>query len=520
MKRIIFTHYCYESWDPGLSFWVQYEKDITFSGLTEDKPMPKPTIEWGDDGRLSFKATGVADKRNNSNYDRQGYIVTLNYYDNGIHYNGRDYTTDDNRVSISNETNGKMDMAFSFWPLTTSEAYARAYTVPVYVDYYGFVQLNQSNLVPEGHILSQPRVEGVLVKPFTRPTEVSVEFDKWNKKNTVKWKRQTKVKGYDGSKEVDVECRYKEGKWYVVRYAKGSDATDYKVVGTLNGDAKTLQLSDADIEYDKEYVYRVIFLPTILESKFKDHLATLPGYSNGTKATAYDLWNEATVDTKLNVHITLSQDASYTEAVRLKWQYSIPVSGMTWYVEYKQPGEKTWREKTETIAVDPNQTEASADFGGTVCDPVTYRIKTKVGGTFVYSDTLTTRLASGSYIKNVTATTGTEEKVVKITWDVANPDVVNDISYRVKRRPIGIEEWTTVYETSDKLSHYECEDQRPQTGTYYEYTVEAYGAKCAEQLDVKMDGIVAAGPRRLCPSGVILAAGLSGFLYGKLLHDT
>ena len=494
VKRIIFTHYCYESWDPGLSFWVQYEKDITFSGIAADKPMPAPTIEWGDDGRLSFKATGVPDKRNNSNYDRQGYAVTVNYYDNGIHWNSETYTTDDSSVSISNETNSKMDMAFSFWPLTTSEAYAKAaYTVPVYVDYYGYVKLHQSNLVPEGHLLSQPRVEGVLVKPFTRPTEVSVEFDKWNKKNTVKWKRQTKVKGYDGSKEVDVECRYKEGKWYVVRYAKGSDATDYKVVGTLNGDAKTLQLSDADIEYDKEYVYRVIFLPTILESKFKDHLATLPGYSNSKNATAYDLWNEASIDTKLSVHITLSQDASYTEAVRLKWQYSIPVSGMTWYVEYKQPGEKTWREKTETIAVDPNQTEASADFGGTVCDPVTYRIKTKVGGTFVYSDTLTTRLASGSYIKNVTATTGTEEKVVKITWDVANPDVVNDISYRVKRRPIGIEEWTTVYETSDKLSHYECEDQRPQTGTYYEYTVEAYGAKCPEQLDVKMDGIVVPG---------------------------
>ncbi|MBQ8716083.1 MAG: hypothetical protein IJ552_12930, partial [Prevotella sp.] len=432
VKRIIFKHFCYESWDPGLSFWVQYEKDLDFSGIAADKPMPKLTVEWGDDGRVSFKATGVPDKRNNSNYDRQGYAVTLNYYENGIHWNSGTYTTDDNSVSISNETNGKMNMAFSYWPLTTQEAYAKAaYTVPVYVDYYGYVKLHKSNLVPEGHTLSQPKVEGVLVKPFTRPTTVTVEFNKWTKKNTVKWERQTKVKGYDGTNEVMVDCRYTEGKWYVVRYAKGSDVTDYKVVGTLNGDAKTLEMTDADIDYDKEYIYRVIYLPTILESKYKDHLATLPGHSNGTTPTAYDLWNEATVDTKLNVLITLTQDMSDTEKVLLKWQYSIPVSGLTWYVEYKQPSEKTWREMTETIAVDPNQTEASAKFSGSVCDAVTYRIKTKVGGTTVYSDTLMTRLSSGSYIKNVTATTGTEQSVVKVEWDVENADPTNKIKYLV-----------------------------------------------------------------------------------------
>ncbi|KWW28094.1 MAG: Uncharacterized protein F083_2896 [bacterium F083] len=460
--------------------------------------MPKPTIEWGDDGKVSFKATGVPDKRSSDKVASQGYAVTLHYYENGVHSSNATVTAKDNGVTLSNVKDGKMDMVFGYWPLTTSEAYAKAaYTVPVYVDYHGYLKLKKDgNIVPEGHTLSQPTVEGEFIKPFTRPTDLSVDFDRWGKKNTVKWKRQTKVKGYDGSKEVDVECRYKEGKWHVLRYVKGQDPSTYKEIATpLAGDETKLEVTDTNFDYDKEYVYRVVFLPTILESKFGSKLTQLPGHSNGTKATAYDLWNEVEADTHLGLHITLTQDMSDTEKVWLKWQYSVPVSGLTWYVEYKQPSEKTWREMTETIAVDPNQTEASAKFSGSVCDAVTYRIKTKVSGSFVYSDTLMTRLSTGSYIKSVTATTGTHEQTVDVTWEVENADPTNEIIYVVKRRPVGTEEWTLVSDSLRSNQRIQTwTDTRPQTGTYYEYTVEAYGAKCAEQVEkAKMDGIVTPG---------------------------
>ena len=320
-----------------------------------------------------------------------------------------------------------------------------AYTVPVFVEYRGIVKPNDSHVsFPTGHTLSQPWADGFFIKPFTRPKTVSVEFDKWNKKNVVTWTRQDEAKGYNGHKEQNVACRY-DGKWYVIRYAKGGSATDYTLIKTLNGDASSLQLTDEGIDYNKEYTYRVIFLPSIMENKYREDLAQLPGYGNGSTPTDYDLWNTASISTKLEVPIRLTQDKTYDKDVFLKWKYSIPTSGLSWYIDYKDTNGTTWLTKSDAMSVDPNQTEASIHFSGTVCDPVTYRIRTTIGGTNFYSDTLSTTLPSGSYISDVTATTGTEETEVKVKWKVKNPDIVNDIYYRVLRRPIGAEgpdSWT------------------------------------------------------------------------------
>ena len=502
VKRIIMKHSIYSSSSTlylyaGLTAWMQYEKDLDFSGIAADKPMPKPAIDWGDGGNLTFKASGVPDRRKNSNYAAQGYSFDLYYYyDNGkkSSQNNTYTTADGNKVSYSNENNNKMDMMFSYWPLTSSEATANGcYTLPVYITYNGYVKLHKSNMVPENHILSQPKVSGVLIKPFTRPINLDIQFDKWNKKNIVKWSRQTSVKGYNGSKEVNVECRY-DGKWYVVRYAKGSKATDYKVIGTLNGNVTSLQVTDEGIDYDKEYTYRIIFLPTILESKFKDNLAQLPGYNRTHDNT--DLWDEKTVSTKMEVPITLTQDKTYGKAVRLVWKYSIPASGLKWTIEYKNTNGGTWLTRSDSPSIDPNKTEASIDVSGTVCDPVTYRIKTTIQGKDLYSDTLSTTLPSGSYISEVKATTGTKESEVTVNWKVENPDLVNEIHYRVLRRPLGAEgpdSWTVIADDEHGTkSEYEVTDKNPLAGTYYEYTVEAFGAKCGEQM-VRSDAAVAPG---------------------------
>ena len=480
--------------------WIEYEKDITLSGLETEKPMPKLSVDWGDGGMLTFKAAGVPDKRSNSNYSAQGYNVNLYYrYDNGnkSSKNNTFTTADGNKISYSNETNGKMDMAYSYWPLTPSADKAKgAYTVPVFVEYRGIVKPNDSHVaIPTGHTLSQPWADGFFIKPFTRPKTVSVEFDKWNKKNVVTWTRQDEAKGYNGNKEQNVACRY-DGKWYVIRYEKNGAATDYTLIETLNGDASSLQLTDDGIEYNKEYTYRVIFLPSIMENKYREDLAQLPGYGYGSTPTDYDLWNTASISTKLEVPIRLTQDKTNDKDVLLKWSYSIPTSGLSWYIDYKDTNGTTWLTKSDAMSVDPNQTEASIHFSGTVCDPVTYRIRTTIGGTNFYSDTLSTTLPSGSYISDVTATTGTEETEVKVKWKVKNPDIVNDIYYRVLRRPIGAEgpdSWTELTSSvHGTATEYEYTDTRPLAGTYYEYTVEAFGAKCGDQLK-KSDAAVTPG---------------------------
>ena len=166
---------------------------------------------------------------------------------------------------------------------------------------------------------------------------MSVEFDKWNKKNVVTWTRQDEAKGYNGHKEQNVACRY-DGKWYVIRYAKGGSATDYTLIKPLNGDASSLQLTDEGIDYNKEYTYRVIFLPSVLENKYRENLAQLPGYGNGSTPTDYDLWNEASISNKLEIPITLSHDKSETDKIHLTWEYNIPQSGLKWSVESRAAG--------------------------------------------------------------------------------------------------------------------------------------------------------------------------------------
>jgi len=93
----------------------------------------------------------------------------------------------------------------------------------------------------------------------------------------------------------------------------------------------------------------------------------------------------------------------------------------------------------------------------------------------------------------VKASTGTEEKTVVVKWKVTRADMTNDIYYRVLRRQIGTDEWTLV--TDDihgTASEYTYTDDRVMAGSYYEYTVEAYGAKCENQL-VKTDEVITPG---------------------------
>ncbi|WP_294744155.1 LamG-like jellyroll fold domain-containing protein [uncultured Prevotella sp.] len=469
--------------------WIEYEKDITLSGLETEKPMPKLSVDWGDGGMLTFKAAGVPDKRSNDSYSAQGYNMNLYYHydnDNKSSRNNTFTTADGNKISFTNETNGKMDMAYSYWPLTPSTDKAKgAYTVPVFVEYRGLVKpkpQNEGKIVPSDHTLSQPWADGFFVKPFTRPKSVSVEFDKWNKKNVVTWTRQDEATGYNGNKEQSVACRY-DGKWYVIRYAKGGSATDYTLVETLNGDASSLKLTDDGIDYNKEYTYRVIFLPSVLENKYRENLAQLPGYGNGSTPTAYDLWNEASISNKLEIPITLSHDKSETDKIHLTWEYNIPLSGLKWSVESRAAGSSnSWTEEQQ-LSLDPNKHTAEVRLAGSACDPKEYRVSVVVNNTQFRSDILGASLPSSTYISDVQVTTGTEEQKVVVAWKVENPDREHDIYYRVLRRIVGESDWVMLSSSKHgTFSEYEYTDDRAQAGTYYEYAVQAFGALCDEQL--------------------------------------
>ena len=479
-------------------FWnlwasVQWDKNIDCTALKEGYPMPKlSSVSWGTDGTVRGVATNVPDKRSDNRF-KQWYEVREYYYDGGEKSTYQYFYTSDSNVSITEKSGGKMDMEWKSWLRTPNAGHTEyAYTMPVYLKYRGGMDVNLGGTLAHDNYLNQPYITGTYVQPYTRPVSVSTDYNKWTKEVTVSWERNETETAYDGSTTKDVNCRT-DGKWYVIRYESGKP-NDYTLVNTLNGNASSLKMTDSNIEYDKKYTYRVIFLPDILESTYKDKLTQLPGYQR--TRNDYDLWMETDeVETKMEVKIELWQDMKYTAAVRLKWNYGIELDDLTWHIDYRDAGSnKAWQTRSEAPVVDKNQSEAMLDItGSSVCEPKEYRVRVSINGRVHYSNIASTSVPDSTYISEVVASTGTEESSVTVKWKVVSPDRQYDIWYRVLRRVIGDSEWTLL--TDDKhgtASEYTFTDTRAVAGSYYEYSVEAYGAQCEAQL-TKKNEVIAPG---------------------------
>ena len=467
---------------------MQYEKDLDFSSLSEDKPMPKLSIDWNENGELAFTANNVKDKRDSWDLGTQGYEADCYFCYAPMKVTKRmplEFYT--GRYNVTDNQDGTINLTNSYWYHYSPDYQTDgAYTTPVHVFYHGRTKVKCWD--DKLKHWTQPGVWEV-VKPFTRPSEMKVEFDKWNKKNVVKWTRTTQAKGYNSSQIVMVDCRY-DGQWYVIRYKKGQQPADYTLIGSINGQETTLQIEDNNIEFGEEYIYRVVFLPNILVGKYKEKLTQLPGQSSSH--TNADLWEEISVNTTVETPVVLSQDRTDESGIHLKWEYCVKPTDCELRIDKHRLGNNTWNTVT-TLNVDPDQTNGDyIEEGGSVCDFYVYRLMMKIRDMEFYSDTLVCNLPGGAYISDLQATTGTDEKTVIVKWKVARPGN-DDICFRILRRPIGSDEWTLL---SDDMhgtaTEYTYIDDRVMAGSYYDYGVEAYGAKCDEQL-VQTDRRVAPG---------------------------
>ncbi len=488
VKRIR-IQYSYTAYDPANHMDIdegdtQFEKDLN-TQLADNEPLPKLTIDWGDDYTLTYRASGAVKYMSvQQKYLTNRYFVGDPESDarlaNAI-LNLDDFTVTGNHA-------GGTDILITT-PVRLYGYNCGAYFYPVTVNYTRMAEIDPDGSSNYSFNLTRPEEE-VIIDPFTRPLTVNVQFNKWQKQNKVTWTRNEQARGTTRNRWITRPCRT-DGKWYVIRYEVGQEATEYTVVKELNGDETTLQVTDTDIDYEKQYNYRVIFLPDILSDKYKDQLAS--GMLAAQGRLIANFWIEAQVSTKLEMPITLKQDRTYDGAVRLVWEYCVQPSGQNWTIEYSPAGKNAWRVLDNSMMVDPDKSTASFDAEGSVCDLMDYRVKTTYFDKDFYSNVYTGNLPAGSYISEVKASTGTEEKTVIVKWKVARADVTNDIYFRVKRRAVGTEEWTVLTdEIHGTASEYSYIDDRPLAGSYYEYSVQAYGAKCDDQL-VQTDEVVTPG---------------------------
>ena len=488
VKRIR-IQYSYAAYDPANHMDIdegdtQFEKDLN-TQLADNEPLPKLTIDWGDDYTLTYRASGAV-----KYMSVQQKYLTNRYFVGDPESDARlaNATLNLDDFTVTSNHAGASDILITT-PVRLYGYNCGAYFYPVTVNYTRMAEIDPDGSSNYSFNLTRPEEE-VIIDPFTRPLTVNVQFNKWQKQNKVTWTRNEQARGTTRNRWIYRPCRT-DGKWYVIRYEDGQEATEYTVVGEMNGDATDLKVVDTNIDYDKLYNYRVIFLPDILSAKYKDQLAS--GMLAAQGRLIANFWIEQQVNTKLEMPITLDQDRSYDGAVRLVWEYCIQPTGQNWTIEYSPAGANAWRVLDNSMMVDPDKSTASFDAEGSVCDMMDYRVKTTYMDRDFYSNVKSCNLPAGSYISEVKASTGTEEKTVIVKWKVARADVTNDIYFRVLRRAIGTEEWTVLTdEVHGTASEYTYTDDRPLAGSYYEYSVQAYGAKCDEQL-VQTDEVITPG---------------------------
>ena len=479
---------CCTTWDNGNEVRnFQYERDLDISSYKN--MTPKYNVELDDEGNYVFKVSGTPATENNTRYlDR--YFDCMERYSTSS-YTARNVFYHLNAESRSGGTDQNAEYTFTI-PV-------KSYTVPLHLyllDYTADVKRHTMRYTGNDHYKytlhaasGNDYKQGIMFQPYTRVDVLTAEFDKWKKQNVIQWTRTQSITEEFNGKMLTTECQT-NGTWYVLRYEQGRPVNDYEVLKEISGTSSKLKVEDENIDYDKIYVYRVVFLPDFLKEKFENKLTELPG--EGDVHTKYDLWEEATVNTKMEVPIKLAQDRSDLSGIHLTWEYNVQLSGCEWRIDKRRLGTTTWTPLT-TLPIDINESSASyLESGGSVCDQFVYRIMTTINGKELYSDTLVCNLPAGAYISEVKATTGTEEKFVEVKWKVERPGD-DDILYSVLRRPIGTSEWTLLTdEIKGHQSEYTYKDDRVMAGSYYEYSVEAYGAKCAEQL-VKTDAQVTPG---------------------------
>lgn len=464
----------------------QYERDLDISSYTNMSP--SYNAELDNEGNFIFNVTGTSTPESSRWVQSKDLETKISY---GYSSYGSEwkhfYLTEDARNGgTDDKANYKFTVPVKSYtvPLRLSQTY---YTI----DVKKHLLFNHS--ISEGSYKYTIKTangdafdDGILFKPYTRVNQLKVEFDKWKKQNIIQWTRNKQV---GDSRNSKIDCQT-DGTWYVLRYEKGEAPSTYEILKEIPGSNENLKVEDNNIEYDHEYVYRVVFLPSLLKDKFADKLTRLPG--EGERHTQYDLWEEQTVNTAMEVPIHIAQDRSDDTGIHLTWDYNVQTNGCEWRIDKHHLGTNTWTTVT-TLPVDTRQSHASyVETGGSVCDLYVYRIMTRVNGYELYSDTLICNLPAGAYISEVKASTGTEEKNVIIKWKVARPGD-DDIQFRIMRRPIGTDEWTLLTdEIHGHATEYSYIDDRVMAGSYYEYTVEAYGAKCDGQL-VKTDTQVTPG---------------------------
>ncbi len=177
----------------------------------------------------------------------------------------------------------------------------------------------------------------------------------------------------------------------------------------------------------------------------------------------------------------LQQDTSMTDKVRLTWQYSrVPTDDATvnFKVLRKTSQEGDWSEYG-TVSADAEPTAGTvlafedADLPNSTAR-YQYKIRLEVKGYRFESDAIYAGLLSGTALKSFTATKGTHDGSVTLSWNAKQVGTANS-NYVISRRYVNSNsEFMQIHTTNGADANYSYEDNTVKPGYYYEYKIEVY----------------------------------------------
>lgn len=307
------------------------------------------------------------------------------------------------------------------------------------------------------------------------PNAITTDFRQFDKKAVLSWTTPSSdsylaVTPYVYRIETDENGTPKSGKSWSKR-------------GNLNStNGGALSFTDDDVTIGTYFRYMAVNVPTdwinhgisesSLNSPSDDLLGKLGCSTSGVMNTA----------PSVSIY-GLQQDTSVTDKVRLTWQYTrVPTSDATvsFKVLRKTSENGEWSE-IGSVSGDAKPAAGAklsfedADLPNAVVR-YQYKIRLEVSGYRFESYAPTAGLLAGTMLKNFTATKGTHDGSVTLTWKAHQAGTDNS-NYIISRRYVNsTSEFMQIHATNGADENYTFEDNTVKPGYYYEYKIDVYVA--------------------------------------------
>ena len=322
-------------------------------------------------------------------------------------------------------------------------------------------------------------------KVYAQPSNLNCATDQYARNVTLTWRMEN-------PRVYDVNDAAYAGKWYV--YRRKQDDSSWKLLKSLAIDRATDEFKyvdkDFDLEFETAYEYSVCFYPNYwLQEK---------GRGGTVIPDSHGPMDEFSKKTKTIIKLTspligCPEVTPLDESIEIAWNH-LPVPKKTFSgtepsftIQYLKTDGTEWTtlvtrtvsewEKVSGVVGSTSEKYVHAEGIESSCVGYKYRIVFDRGDNVTPSTSpstaSSTRISGGTTVTSLTCSKGSAKNGCTLTW-TAHQVGSTPTTFRVSRRFVTEENWSSIYTIEGLGSNYSYFDQSCEPGQYYEYKVEAY----------------------------------------------